>query len=45
MYPTVKVAGVVVCFQLWNEFSFLSQESIPVKAQEERVLFDFWGST
>lgn len=41
MHPTVKVAGVILCLQLRNEFSFLSQESIPVKAQEEGVLFDF----
>lgn len=44
MKPTVKVAGVILRLQLRDEFSFLSQESIPVEAQEERVLFDLRGS-
>lgn len=42
--PTVKVAGVVLCLQLGDEFSFLPQEAIPVKTQEEGMLLDLRGS-
>lgn len=42
--PTVKVAGVIVCLQLGDEFSFLPQKAIPVKTQEEGVVFDLRGS-
>lgn len=42
--PTVKVAGVILCFQLGDEFSFLPQKAIPVKTQEEGVVFDLRGS-
>lgn len=37
---TVKVAGVILGLQLRDEFSFLSQESSPVKTLEEGMLFD-----
>lgn len=42
---TVKVAGVILGLQLRDEFSFLSQESSPVKTLEEGMLFDLWSST
>lgn len=42
---TVKVTGVILCLQLRDELSFLPQEPIPVQTQEERMLFDLWGST
>lgn len=42
---TVKVAGVILGLQLRDEFSFLSQESGPVKTLEEGMLFDLWSST
>lgn len=42
--PTIEVTRVVLRLQLRDEFSFLSQESIPVQTNEERVLFDLRGS-
>lgn len=41
---TVKVTGILLSLQLRYEFSFLSQETIPVKAMEEHVHLHLRGS-
>lgn len=42
---TVKVAGVVLSFKLWDKLCLVSQEPCPVQGQEEGVLFHFVGAS
>lgn len=41
---TVKVAGVILSFKLWDKLRLVSQKPCPVQGQEERVLFHLMGS-
>lgn len=42
---TVKVAGVILSFELWHKLSFVSQKPRPVKRSEEGVLLYLVGAT
>lgn len=41
---TVKVAGVILSFKLWDKLCLVSQKPCPVQGQEERVLLHLMGA-